>query len=183
MESTSPITDRGVGDLDDFDAFREKRFNFLYLCEKCARSFDSVLAMDSCKFCSSPLKQLSAKQKHPLIGEGYFRYYCSKCEKNFLSPVKHDECQICGFRIIHFYKWDDMPLKDKLAVKLFKLASVKKAADGKEPVPEKAEEKPEGKENGVKLPDFSKILEKFKAAIPEKALEKPARPEEELPTF
>ena len=143
MESTSPITDRGVGDLDDFDAFREKRFNFLYLC----------------------------------------RYYCSKCEKNFLSPVKHDECQICGFRIIHFYKWDDMPLKDKLAVKLFKLASVKKAADGKEPVPEKAEEKPEGKENGVKLPDFSKILEKFKAAIPEKALEKPARPEEELPTF
>lgn len=142
--------------------------------------------MDICKFCSSPLKQLSAKQKHPLINGGYFRYYCPKCEKNFLSPVKHDECQICGFRIIHFHKWDDMPLKDKLAVKLFKFVNTTKTDNDKESAIKKAAEaKPENKNRPInlKFPDFSMILEKVKSMIPEKSPETRARSEEELPTF
>ena len=170
MESTPALTDRGSGDIDDFHAFRERKYNFLYLCGKCARSFDSVLSMSECKFCSSPVTELSARQNHPLIGEAYFRYYCPKCEKNFLSRVKHDECQMCGFRMINFYRWEDMPLKDKIMVKLFKSVSAK------EPKPETnapAEPKPvvnaKLKPLAVPaIPDFSFVVKKLKTIVPKK---------------
>ena len=167
------MTDSGIGDIDDFHAFREKKYNFLYLCNTCARSFDSILSMSECKFCSSPVKELSARQNHPLIGESYFRYYCSKCEKNFLSPVKHDECQICGFRIVHFYKWQDMPLKDKLMAGLFKKVDFNKA-----PVAAKTKEEPK-KLAVLKLPGFAAILSKLKSV----RMEEPKPLQEELPTF
>jgi len=111
----------GQGDVDDFHEFREKKFNFLYLCKKCARSFDAINAMEQCKYCSSPVTELAAKKRHPLLTASYYRYYCPKCERTFRSAVKHEECQVCGLRTISVYKWEDIPLLDKLMIRAFKV--------------------------------------------------------------
>ena len=126
MQDTPTFSDRGVGGLDDFDAFREKKFNFLYLCKSCARSFDSISVMQTCKYCNSPVEELEAKQKHPLLTESYYRYYCPRCEKNYKHSGKRVECQICGSRVISFYKWEDIPLKDKIMLKIFRKIKEKK---------------------------------------------------------
>ncbi|MBI2580070.1 MAG: hypothetical protein HYW27_04175 [Candidatus Aenigmarchaeota archaeon] len=87
--------------LKNFDSYR-KKFNFLYLCKSCARSFDSVEPTGHCRFCQAEGPEV-LDMKAP--GRIFFRYYCPRCEKNRLTEKKLDECVKCGNKHIHLYKW------------------------------------------------------------------------------
>ncbi|MDI6720951.1 MAG: hypothetical protein QMD85_01070 [Candidatus Aenigmarchaeota archaeon] len=91
-----------LSSMKEFDSFRE-RFNFLYLCRSCARSFDSTEPRSDCKFCSSEgLEVLDMKVR----GKVMYRYFCPSCEKNRLTKEHVGSCAGCGSRFIHLYKWD-----------------------------------------------------------------------------
>lgn len=91
----------GADTLRGFDSYRIK-FNFLYLCRSCARSFDSVDPVGACKFCHAEGPEV-LDMKAP--GRIFYRYYCPKCEKNRITEKIADKCIKCGSKSIHLYKW------------------------------------------------------------------------------
>ncbi len=87
--------------LRNLDKYREK-FNFLYMCKSCARSFDSMEPVGSCKFCSSEGPEILDMK---VSGKVMYRYYCPKCEKNRVTESLVEKCTGCGSKLIHLYKW------------------------------------------------------------------------------
>ena len=82
------------------DSFR-KKFNFLYLCRSCARSFDSMEPLPRCKFCYAEGPEILDMKSQRTM----YRYYCAKCEKNHISESIAETCIKCGSRFIHVYLW------------------------------------------------------------------------------
>jgi DNA-directed RNA polymerase subunit RPC12/RpoP len=67
MHSTPALSDKGFDGVDDFDAYRQEKFHYLYLCENCVRSFDSVDEIKSCKFCDSAVILLEKRVKESMM--------------------------------------------------------------------------------------------------------------------
>jgi|SRR3989338_439051 len=86
--------------MRDFDTFR-KKFNFLYLCKSCVRSFDSMEPLSRCKFCSAEGPEILEMKSSRTM----YRYYCTKCEKNHISQSVVGECAKCKSKFIHAYLW------------------------------------------------------------------------------
>jgi DNA-directed RNA polymerase subunit RPC12/RpoP len=56
---TELYADWPFGELDEFHAFREKHYKYIYLCKSCSRSFETVSPTNRCKFCSGSIKRLA----------------------------------------------------------------------------------------------------------------------------
>lgn len=95
-----------------------RNFRYLYLCNKCKRSFDSKIELAQCKFCNHIVLELS---RSPLIKDQNFRFYCVKCEKNFISSMLRSNCEICGNKILHFYSWSDISTYDRIDINMRKI--------------------------------------------------------------
>ncbi len=110
--------------LDAFDKFRDDRYSFLYLCKNCARTFDSKIYVDACKFCGHnvvELRSIKKKKTFPLNRENrLYRYYCPLCEKNFITSEKLTVCSTCRIDYMHVYTWDSLRKRDRLYIKLSK---------------------------------------------------------------
>ncbi len=105
------MLDRLLGMPKVFESSR-KNFKYLYLCNKCKRSFDSKIELAQCKFCSHEVLELS---RSPILKENNFRFYCAKCEKNFISSMPQGRCEICASKIIRFYTWYNISKHERIA--------------------------------------------------------------------
>lgn len=109
-----------------FDTFRDERFNFLYLCKNCERSFDSIEQREDCKFCGHKVIELKSTKrttgslKQGLTKKAVYRYFCPTCERNFISTDKLAVCNECRTDYLHVYTWDMLRRRDKLQIKLNK---------------------------------------------------------------
>jgi ribosomal protein L37AE/L43A len=101
LSNHSHYDDTFVSSRRELDRFRQK-FNFLYLCKACARSFDSMNPVGKCKFCSAEGPEI-LDMKVP--GKTIYRYYCPKCEKNRISESIVEACIKCGSKFVHVYRW------------------------------------------------------------------------------
>jgi len=90
-----------AGTLDDLDRFRNERFNYLYVCKNCARSFGTVSEVMQCKYCDSDNVQIISSKKGTKTAT--HRYYCPACKKDFVARSKIKNCGYCGSRHIHLY--------------------------------------------------------------------------------
>ncbi|MCX6815569.1 MAG: hypothetical protein NT120_01835 [Candidatus Aenigmarchaeota archaeon] len=105
------------GSLDDFHRFREGRFNFLYLCKTCNRSFDSLEKEDNCKFCGSDIVELRKTNRgRPTT----YRHYCPTCERTFTTTEKLTVCNECRTDYLHVYNWNMLGTREKLYIKIRK---------------------------------------------------------------
>ena len=104
--------------LRNLDKFREK-FNFLYMCKSCARSFDSMEPVSACKFCSSEGPEILDMK---VRGKLMYRYYCPRCEKNRITESLVEKCASCGSRFIHLYKWGKNSRKELFRMRARELA-------------------------------------------------------------
>lgn len=103
---------------ENFEAFRERHFNFLYFCKNCKRSFDSASQEEACRFCNGPIMELKSKKTMNKVI--YYRYYCPTCEKNFTTTEKLAVCSGCRTNFLHFYTWNMLSRKDRFYIKLRK---------------------------------------------------------------
>ncbi len=172
-----------VGTMDDFHHYREEKFNHLYFCRNCARSFDTVAEVANCKFCDSEELQIIASKKSPAAQKAHYRYFCPVCEKTFVAAHhKIKNCEFCGSRHIHLYKWE-RNRRDEFRTRLWRFFDrIMKRAQGIEEIDEaniansaieKHETKKEAK-SGLKLPE--------KIKLPEFNFNFRSRNEEEMPT-
>ena len=114
----------GIEGLHHFMAFRDNRYNFLYICKNCTRSFDSNESTDKCRFCGHQVTEIrSIKRGRGNWKQGFnkkvlYRYFCPTCEKNFTTTEKLAICSECRTDYLHVYTWDMLRKRDKLQIKL-----------------------------------------------------------------
>ncbi|MBI3190519.1 hypothetical protein HYZ41_02335 [archaeon] len=111
--------------MENFHEFRESRYNFLYMCRSCSRSFDSRIALDNCKFCNGSIIELRSVKRgkrnvRSLVKKPIYRYYCPTCEKNFMTTESIPMCNVCRTDYLHVYTWDTLRRRDKIYIKLNK---------------------------------------------------------------
>lgn len=160
-----------AGSLDELDEFRKQKYNYLYFCSNCSRSFDTVAEVTACKFCGMGDVDRIGTKDEPTM----YNYYCTVCEKNFTTREKVKRCEFCGNKYIHIKELHTDQKRDEFRTRLWRFFSfLKKPEDGQKPV-----QKASGKTN----PGFLKKLQK-----PDLKVEMPRfrffskRSEEELPT-
>ena len=109
------------GCLDQFEKWRRHRMNYLYLCKKCRRSFDSKAEKKFCKFCSGEIIQLmhvDRLEKNIMQKtKPRFQYVCSVCDTLFDSEEPVNACPVCRTKWLHTYKWGDLSTSDKFHAK------------------------------------------------------------------
>ncbi|MFH0832490.1 MAG: hypothetical protein V1900_02080 [Candidatus Aenigmatarchaeota archaeon] len=120
MSLNTGWTNLPQGSLDEYHEFRTQKYHHLYFCQKCVRNFETIEAVDKCIHCSDEVVEIPRVEKKIIPIKKRFRYYCSACEKSFESEFKHDECQICGNKIVHFYRWEELGMRDRIFIRLFK---------------------------------------------------------------
>lgn len=138
-------------ELDDFEEFRRKNFNYLYYCDRCSRSFDSKAAEQNCRFCSGAIKELWSRPAAKKTEKTY-RYFCLICDKNFVSREKPDACEICGSRFVHVYEWERLG-RDVFRTRFKKFLKSARNLDSLLPKKKPARQQSEG-ERMLKLPQL-----------------------------
>ncbi len=112
-------------DGEDLFNFRMKKYNYLYLCNACTRSFETVRPTKKCIYCGTygKLKELVSKKVKKFPRKGYL-YHCEKCDRTFETNEETDVCQFCGAVNIDYYTGAPsgrIGLRDKAFSKVFGL--------------------------------------------------------------
>jgi DNA-directed RNA polymerase subunit RPC12/RpoP len=84
--------------MDEYRWKHSAGFQYLYLCKKCARSFETKKETQACKFCSSPVKELLDETTNSILKKNKYYYSCKSCGKKEIIHVKKKTC-VCGAEI------------------------------------------------------------------------------------
>lgn len=162
-----------VGTLDDLDTFRNERFNYLYICKNCTRSFDTVSEVMQCKYCNSTDIQVISSKKQAKSAVSY-KYHCPACMKDFVARSKIKNCGYCGSQHIHVYQQESIPQRDELRSRLWQMFSKilkteKTDQESKETIQQdKQENKKQFKMPEIKMPKFFKSSRRDEEELPTK---------------
>ncbi len=122
------------GTLDEFDEFRNKTYNYTYLCRDCTRSFDSKTELKTCKFCDGTIVLLRRvdRVKKGVLNKPNPRYHyvCSTCDAEFDSDDPINNCHYCKTKWLHVYRWEDLGKSDKFTIKF--MGAIKNFVNKKE---------------------------------------------------